>query len=324
MKFTFLSLCFFFTILIAYNHVSFGDFSYDFDSFTVNSGASSFVDEFNDGEEPPSGTNGPFTYSVSSPFSSDAESNGFLNLNSIDAVVDQCETFIDVWLPNIIIPGVDGSIVGKFSFDSGITPKSGFRIEIINTNGVSVYIWKSSSGRIFASFRSEGNGVGITESDTDITGSLIGITDIALKLDINIVGDVTASLDYGCDGTFDLTLPGHGTMIGTGNHDVGFGAETDNRPACDVIVNSDDSVDVFLQNNCIEPVSVELKLWVELLDQLFSILNIGSDGNIVLPPGFETTFNMGVFPTGINLEIGIRLLDPLTGEEFCVDTEIVP
>lgn len=205
---------------------SYGGFIYDIDKFTVTSGATTFVDDFDDGEEPPNGPNGLSTY-FATPLSSDAESNGFLTLNSIDALVDEDEVFIDVFLVDHFTPGIGGSIEGIFNISNGITPNTGFRIEIVSpqTNGVSLFVESSSSGDVFASFTSEGNDQGVTESETDITNSLIGITDITLKLDISIQNVVTAFLDYGSDGVFDITLPGTGTLLGTANFAVGFGAE---------------------------------------------------------------------------------------------------
>ncbi len=44
-------------------------------------------------------------------------------------------------------------------------------------------------------------------------------------------------------------------------------------------------------------------------------------------PDFQTTVNFltpGTIPSGLNLVLGLRLIDPMTGEEFCVDTVVVP
>ena len=112
-----------------YSPVSYG-FSFDIDKFTVTSGASTFVDEFDDGVEPPSGPSGLSTYSVLfGSFSANAESDGVLNMNSNDAGITGDEIAIAcLLLDNTyqFIPGSGGFVEVKFSFPGGITTNSFF------------------------------------------------------------------------------------------------------------------------------------------------------------------------------------------------------
>ncbi|KHE91419.1 MAG: hypothetical protein K8F52_18175 [Candidatus Scalindua rubra] len=334
MKSLFLSLCFIFTILVAYSPESYGDFSFDIDSFTVDSGASTIVDEFDDDIEPPSGPSGPATYSVFATFSTDAESGGVLNMNSNDVFTIGNERFIDIWLQDIISPGIGGRIEGKFSFSNGITPNAAFRIEIISpiANGVSLFIEKSPSGIIYASVNSEGNGLGVTESQTDITSSLSGITNITLRLDVSNANIVTASLDYGSDTIFDVTLPGTGTLFGAADYWAGFGAEED-ALQCGIemsqaIYTAGDTVTAQafrIANLGLDPISVEWKVWLGTpFTSPIPIVNIGADGTFVLPAGFDLDFGpLPLFPAAIlplgTYELSTRVLDPVTGELLCED-----
>ena len=217
-----------FTYVTFYSSVSYGAFSYDIDRFTVVSGSSTFVDEFDDGEEPPKGPSGPSTYGPASPFSPTAESGGFLNLNSNDvggifpggdndcvgAVLNDNAFFFN--------SGSGGRLEGKFRFTDGIAMNTGFDAAImtLGADGVEdgaedVYlsIEKRHSGSIVALFDFEVNGIETTIiSEIDISNFLTGITDITLRLDISNANVVTASLDFGSDGVFDLTMPGSHTL----------------------------------------------------------------------------------------------------------------
>ena len=85
-------------------------------------------------------------------------------------------------------------------------------------------------------------------------------------------------------------------------------------------------VDICIANPCTEPESVELKIWAEFQGQKIAIINAGSDGSIVLPAEFSICFTL--VPPSLDLPSGlvggIRLIDPVKGEEFCVHTVTVP
>lgn len=204
-----------------YSTVSYG-FSYDIDSYTQvggASGASTFLDDFGDGAEPPSGPSGPSTYHSLSSFSSNAESLGFLNLNSNDASPAP-EPVIGASLADstyFIHSGSGGSLEGKFRFTNGFETNTGFIITIHDTplselESSSLWIQENASGSIVAFFDSWVVDPGTIISQTDITGLLGTSTDITLRLDVSTADVVTASLDIGSDGSFDVIMPGSYTL----------------------------------------------------------------------------------------------------------------
>jgi len=208
-----------------------GNFDYDIDKFTVVGGPdadSTFVDNFDDDQEPPAGPSGLSTYNVTCPLSSDVETGGFLNLNRADACEDDGEAFIDVELDTeefFISPTSGGSIEGKFRVSNGFIPNSEFGIEIFSSmNGVSIKIESSSTGKIYALFNEEGNEEDVIPSKEDITDLIEGITDITIKMDISSTGAVTGTLDFGSDGTFDLILAGSAILDETVLFTGGFTA----------------------------------------------------------------------------------------------------
>ena len=341
MRSLFLSLCFLFTILLAYSHVSYSaEFSYDLDRVTQVGGVlgtDTFVDEFDDGEEPPSGPSGPSTY-AGPPFSADAESGGMLNLNSNDAIIGD-DPSMDIFASltdNTFFfnSGSGGRLEGKFRFINGFGTNTGFIITIHDTplsslESSSLWIEKDVSGRIVAFFDFWIPDVCTIISEVDITSLLGTDTDITLRLDISTANEVKAYYDIGSTGSF-TQMPGSHTLEFPGGtkHTGAFLAFEDSCLDCDLIVNPDGSMDIFLANDCNKvSIPIELKLWAELSDQIFSLLNVGSDGSIVLPPGFQMTVNVsppGSVPSGLNLVLGLRFVDPVTGEQLCVDTELVP
>lgn len=121
-----------------YCPVSFADFSYDIDSFMIVSdpdGDSTFIDEFDDDEEPPSGPSGPLTYNSECgfPLSQIAENGGLLNLNKSDACEVPDEFIFEIILNDsnfFINSGIGGSIEGNFRLTNGITPNSGIGLLI--------------------------------------------------------------------------------------------------------------------------------------------------------------------------------------------------
>lgn len=197
-------------------------FSYSLDKFTQVSGDAMFVDDFNDDVVPPYGPGEVLTYVNNNTFSSDAETGGYLDLDSDDGAYnpDNGKTNIFVYLKDndyYLNSSAGGSIKGRFRTSNGIAANSGIKIEIFAISSdsperVALYIYKTPDGGIVAGFNYELNGVK-TESTIDITDLLSGITDTTLKLDVNKEDVVTASLDFGSDGTIDLELPNSHTLI---------------------------------------------------------------------------------------------------------------
>ena len=90
-----------------------------------------------------------------------------------------------------------------------------------------MFVWSDRSGNISARLDLELDGEEINISETHITNPLIGISEITMRLDISPENVITASLDFGSDGTFDLTLPGSHTltfMSGISGYAGGFDA----------------------------------------------------------------------------------------------------
>ena len=202
--------------------------SYDIDRFTVvggPAGNSTFIDEFDDGKEPPSGPSGSLTYDTECPFPflPTDENGGLLNLNKNHACDVSDEFIFEVILKDsnfYINSGVGGSIEGKFKFTNGIT-QSGFAINVFSKDATGVTsdleklfmcVESDQHGNIVAMIDIELGHEEILISETNITNSLIGISDITMRLDISPENVVTASLDFGSNGTFDLTLPGFHTL----------------------------------------------------------------------------------------------------------------
>lgn len=342
----FLSLFLIVTFVTFNSHVSYSaNFSYDIDWFYLEDGEfDTFYDEFDDGAEPPSGPSGPSTYNTVAPFSSNRESGEVLNLNGNDAEpLSEDERDIGAILNDstyFFVPGSGGSVEGKFSFTNGFETNSGFDIAILTMGtdtasmgtdtasfeGVWVNVEKSPSGRVIADFDAVlvGTDTSVMETDisrADITDSLNGITDLILTMEISAANVVTASLDFDSDGTFDLTMPGSYTLtfLPGKNYTGAFEAWKGNCLKCDLTVNPDGSVDLFVKNDCGEAVATEVKMWAELSGNVIPIINVGSDGSIVLPGGFQTTARI-IQPTTLpdNLILGLRFLDPVTGEEQCL------
>ncbi|MBT7590050.1 MAG: PQQ-binding-like beta-propeller repeat protein, partial [Candidatus Scalindua sp.] len=206
------------------------NFSYTIDRFAQSSASSTFTDEFNDGDVAPGGPSGPSTYIVTIPFSSGAESGNLLNLNSNDAGtytgVDDDFIGAALWDPGYDFDsGLGGSVEGKFRFTGEITKNTGFKVSIstYDYNGkpdfiedVSLSIKQVSDKMTYAYFESSLNGEEAEISKFDVTDSLIGITDLTLRLDINSANRVASSLDFGSNGILDKTMDG--------SHDLTFAA----------------------------------------------------------------------------------------------------
>ena len=192
-------------------------------------GASIFLDEFDDGSEPPSGPSGPATYFVGCAMSGVAESGGQLALTLASLCIDADETFLDGVLADAafdIEPGIGGLIEARYSLSNGLTPLADFGIELFSfNNGMSVAIHQRPDGTILALLEAEGSGTGVVESQTDITSQMAGITDITIRLDGTSGTDFTAQIDFGADGVFDLTLPGTAPMLAGTDYRGGFIAD---------------------------------------------------------------------------------------------------
>jgi hypothetical protein len=346
--------CCIFVFIIFCSPASYGDFSFDVNSFTVVSGASTFVDEFDDDAEPPSGPSGPSTYSVSfGAFSTDAESGGVLNMNSNDAgVLGGDEIAIAVSLADntyYFTPGSGGYVVVKFSFPGGIANNTFFDFDLSSqpwepdnpNEAVELSFGKGPSGRVtafFAAYVDDGlDEVDVDISDQDITGLLGTSTDITMRLDVSTADVVTASLDIGSDGLFDVIMPGSHTLTFPGGkpYGSGFGPGED-ALQCGIDMNQaiytpGDTVtaQVFrIANLGSGPVPVEWKVWLGTPFRApISIINIGADGTFVLPAGFDydfgplNLFSAASLPAGF-YELSTRVLDPITGETLCEDLNV--
>lgn len=212
-------------------------FSYGVERFTQTggpAGSDTFVDEFADGDEPPDGPSGAFTYFVACPLSGTAETGGALLLQDADLCIEEGEQFIDVILSDAsveISPGVGGTAEACFDFSGGITPRTGFSLELFSLqNGVSVSIFATPSGRIYAEVGAEGNGAAVTESLEQITAFVAGSTTVAVRFTATAANLVTASLDLGCDGSFEKQLSGSATLLSGATYLAGFGASADADP----------------------------------------------------------------------------------------------
>ncbi len=85
-------------------------------------------------------------------------------------------------------------------------------------------------------------------------------------------------------------------------------------------------IDICLNNPCLEPETMEFKVWVNYFGREISIVSVGDSGTFGLPGCFDTCITL--IPPSINLPPGvvwgIRLVNPVTGEETCVHTVTIP
>ena len=344
--------CCVFVFIAFCSSASYGDFSIDVNSFTVVSGTSTLVDEFDDDAEPPSGPGGPSTYGVSfGTFSINAESGGVLNMNSNDAGVVGDEIAIAVSLADntyYFTPGSGGYVVVKFSFPGGIANNTFFDFDIASqpwepdnpNEAVELSFGKGPSGRVTASFTAyvdDGlNEVDVDISEQDITGLLGTSTDITMRLDVSTADMVTASLDIGSDGLFDVIMPGSHTLTFPGGkpYRSGFGpgenALQSGIEMSQAIYTAGDTISaqVFrIANLGSGPVPVEWKVWLGIFGTPFPFINIGADGTFVLSSGFDLDlgplnfFPASSLPAGF-YELSTRILDPITGELLCEDLNV--
>ncbi|GAX60405.1 hypothetical protein SCALIN_C11_0016 [Candidatus Scalindua japonica] len=342
--------CLFFAVIAVCSHVSYGGthFYYDIDRFTQVGGTlgtpNTLNDEFDDGLEPPSGPGGPGTYGVHSSFSPTAENGGLLNLSSNDAWNVNGSGSRMIGATNetatpFIKPATGGRVEGKFKLTNGMNVNTGFGIQILeiplpdnasSAESVVLGMEKMPSGNIIAIFDSKLNGLESNISSSNITNSVLGsagITEVTLRLDVSTANVVTASIDFGSDGTFELLMQGSHTLnFFPGNDYTGnFGAWSFSDITGDFIPQTNGSFSFHISNDYPENLPVEWKFWAEIAGTKIPVINLGSGGAIKLPPSFNATFPiffLGLLPPGITL--GSRFVDPVTGQEFCVDTMITP
>ena len=324
---------FIFTLLVGYNNISYGtDFSYDIDRFMQMGSGVTFVDEFDDDLEPPIGPGGSTDYFVFSQFSPTAESGGLLNLNSNDTQGSDYPTISASCgkSASFIRQGFEGLVQGKFKLTNGINVNTSLGIAIFN-NGPrveSVYLEtdKSPSGKVMVFLYSDVSGIETDISESDITNLLIGVTDLTLRLDVSVAGVVTASLDFGSDGSFELVMSGSHPLVFITEKDYtgNFSAFSYSDLIGDFVPNPDGSIGLHINNDYGENIPVEWKLWAEFGATKIPIINLGSDGSFILPSLFDLA--LPLFPPGLpsGLTIGSRFIDPITGQEFCVDTLTIP
>ena len=159
-------------------------------------------------------------------------------------------------------------------------------------------------------------------------------TDITVRLDISTANEVKAYYDIGSTGSF-TQMPGSHTLEFPGGtkHTGAFLAFKDLVPDCDIemsqsVYTSGDTVTATvwrIANLDTNPVSVEWKVWLVIPTiPPISIINLGADGTLVLPGGFDLNFGpLDLFPAAElppgNYEFSARLLDPVTGELLCED-----
>jgi hypothetical protein len=156
-------------------------------------------------------------------FGTDRESNGLLELNSEDAgftpegILNIGARLID---PDYYFtPGAGGYVKGVFEINHGFFDNSGFSIGIGNygpdfthpatVEGASIGVATDSSGNIYAGYGGQGsNNINLI----DFTDELLGVTDITLLLELNSLDQVTGSLDFGSDGTYEFVAQNFTTM----------------------------------------------------------------------------------------------------------------
>ena len=205
-------MCLLLLNIVLNNVRSYASFVYDIDMFEQYDGTDTFTDEFNDNNEPPSGSVSNTDYWVLGTFAPNRESGGLLELNSADGIFDEGEYVIGTDVKNstyFFNSGEGGYVIGMFEVNDGSSPWSIFDIEIINLTSVGgdaanfdealMEIETDDLGNKIAGWGDENNWY-----TQDITTDLVGITEITMKLLINSSNQVTAMWDYGSDGSFNL------------------------------------------------------------------------------------------------------------------------
>ena len=149
----------------------------------------------------------------------------------------------------------------------------------------------------------------------------------------------TYDLNIVLPGTYLLAVSDVGANEG-GNFDVSleclFGpcpGVIATRPECDIqmsqvtyIDGETVTADVFrLANLTVDPLSIELKIWLGLPDEAIPVINLGADGTFVLPAGTDVDLGpLTLMPVNVELprggfEFSCRMLDPTTGRLLMED-----
>jgi len=162
--------------------------------------------------------------------SASAETANALALDNASLCISGDEAFIDVMLTGgsvDIEEGVGGLVEACFTITTPMAPNSGFGVELFSVqNGVAARIGMSASGQILATVEAEGNGIGVVESETDITTAMTGVTSVRVQLDATSGSGAVARLDFNCDDSFELLLPGSATLLNNTSYWGGLFADT--------------------------------------------------------------------------------------------------
>ncbi len=213
--------------------------------------------------------------------------------------------------------------------------------ELSNPNETVVLSFgKGPSGRVTVSFiscfGSSVNEVCTDISELDITSLAGAPTDITMRLDVSTADVVTASLDIGSDGLFDVIMPGSHTLIFPGGkpYTSGFGPG-ENALQCGIEMSQTIytaggiiTASVFrIANLGSSTVPVEWKVWLGMPGTTMPFINMGANGTFQLPSGFDLDFGpLPLFPAASLplgfYELSTRVLDPVTGETLCEDLNV--
>lgn len=207
-------------LLLASNPTNAGLFTYDIDSFQVDNGTNVFLDDFNDGIEPPSGPASIADYASNTTISSDAEAGGRLELRQSDAATDfdNNEEFVGLFVQNStyhLSAGNNASVVASFEINDGWENNTFFGIGLfsLGDNGPNdadqafAQIFRDDLGNIFAEWSDEGS-----EFTQDITAQLAGVDKITLTLSVSASNQISASFDWNSDGSQDLVRNNYSSL----------------------------------------------------------------------------------------------------------------
>ena len=197
-------------------------FIYDISEFSQSNNSRVYVDTFSDDIVPPSGSNTAGDYRIhNGEFGSAREHDGILELNSEDAEpAPSVKLNIHASLANAdyyFTSGAGGYVKGVFGLGHGLFSNAGVSISISNygqnysfpytSDMANIGIIADVSGHSYFGYTDEAN-----EDLIDITDELVGITSITLLLELNSLNQVTGSLDYGSDGTYELVVHDYTTL----------------------------------------------------------------------------------------------------------------
>lgn len=214
-----------FASVFIYSSSSYAEFVYDLAEYSQSNGSNTFTDTFSDGIEPPSGPYSSTDYNViGGTFGVDRENGGTLELNSADTGSgmdgDQLIGAFVIDPAYYFTPGAGGHIKGDFEINNGFFSNTVFGIDIDNfESGLQTPIiledavagiYSDSSGNINAVW---GDDSAINQ--LDITADIMGVNKFTLLLEVDLLNQVSASFDYGSDGSYDLVINDFKTMTFT-------------------------------------------------------------------------------------------------------------